>query len=230
MTSDFQLPTDSGKRRFRRALAWGLSASVLLHAAALLVTGAVPVPMRSPGEEDAATAEPERFGGLEAVDLRASAPSPVAERRVRVPEQERPRVRSPRIRRSTPETRPVVVELPRVALAPGGEAGPAGRRTGGATGQAGVSRGQGRRATSEPVPRTLQPRWSTPEGFRGLRVTVRVEVGADGRPTGRVELVPPTPSESFNRELRRAMTSVDYVPARRNGEPVRAWAEITFTF
>lgn len=81
-----------------------------------------------------------------------------------------------------------------------------------------------------PVPRSLLPDWSPPEEVWGHRVTVRVEVDEQGRPTGRVELVPPTPSESFNRELRRRMRKLEFVPARRDGRAVTAWAEITFAF
>jgi outer membrane biosynthesis protein TonB len=57
-----------------------------------------------------------------------------------------------------------------------------------------------------------------------------VEVDERGRPTGRVELEPPTPSPSFNRELRGRMARLEFLPARRDGRPVVAWAEITFTF
>ncbi|MFB6368305.1 MAG: energy transducer TonB, partial [Gemmatimonadota bacterium] len=83
---------------------------------------------------------------------------------------------------------------------------------------------------SPPVPRSLLPRWDPPPSVRGTRVTVHVEVGRDGRPTGRVRLEPPTGNESFDRRLREALTSIRYRPARRAGEPVVAWAEITFVF
>ena len=50
-----------------------------------------------------------------------------------------------------------------------------------------------------------------------------MEVGRDGRPTGRVRLEPATESEEFNRRLRETLTSLRYSPGTRAGEPVVAW-------
>jgi len=63
-----------------------------------------------------------------------------------------------------------------------------------------------------------------------MRITARVRVNAEGEPIGEVELVPPTPDPSFNRRLAEKVMQMRYIPARRDGEPVEAWAEITFVF
>jgi len=59
---------------------------------------------------------------------------------------------------------------------------------------------------------------------------VRVFVDAEGRPTGEVQLRPPTPNKRFNRKLIENVRRMEYYPARRNGLPVPGWAEITFVF
>jgi hypothetical protein len=63
-----------------------------------------------------------------------------------------------------------------------------------------------------------------------MRVTARVLVSAEGQPLGEVQLVPPTPDQAFNRRLVEKVLQMQYIPGRRDGEPVEAWAEITFVF
>ena len=63
-----------------------------------------------------------------------------------------------------------------------------------------------------------------------MKVTIRVQVDAYGRPTGYVELVPPTPNKKFNRKLEDKARGMQYYPARLDGRPVPGWAEITFVF
>lgn len=63
-----------------------------------------------------------------------------------------------------------------------------------------------------------------------MRVTVHVHVDAKGRPSGEVRLDPPTPDSAFNRRLVDKIRRMEYEPARRNGEPVAGWAQITFVF
>ncbi|MDX1577598.1 MAG: energy transducer TonB [Gemmatimonadota bacterium] len=81
-----------------------------------------------------------------------------------------------------------------------------------------------------PVPRSILPHWDPPQAVRGMEVTVRVFVDEGGRPSGLVELHPPTPDESFNREIRERIRGMEYRPALRSGVPVAGWAEITFIF
>lgn len=242
MAADFQLPTDPGARRYRRTLAGGVAASVLLHAAAVIVLGSGSGVPRAGEPAEAGGATRSHFRGMEAVSVRtAESSSPArspAQSQIRRPsERERPVRRLPRLRRPAPVLtgRPVAVEMPRLALAPAGGPGGEGTREArpGMAGRgpaAGRDGSAGGGSATPAVPRTLLPEWSPPNSVRGSRVTVRVEVDADGRPTGRVELLPPTPSESFNRTLRQRMTSVRYLPQRHGGEPVKGWAEITYVF
>jgi TonB family protein len=83
---------------------------------------------------------------------------------------------------------------------------------------------------TSPIPRSIVPHWDPPEAVRGMEVTVRVFVDEWGRPTGEVELDPPTPHRGFNREIVNRVRRMEYRPARRNGSPVAGWAEITFVF
>lgn len=89
--------------------------------------------------------------------------------------------------------------------------------------------GTGSRTTS-PVPRSLVPEWDPPARVRGMRVTARVLVNAKGEPIGEVQLSPPTPDRDFNRRLAEKVLQMRYTPGRRDGQPVEAWAEITFVF
>jgi len=81
-----------------------------------------------------------------------------------------------------------------------------------------------------PIPRSVVPQWDAPRSVRGMEVTVRVFVDADGHPTGIVELDPPTPDAGFNRTIMEQVKTWEYQPARRDGSPVEGWAEITFIF
>lgn len=116
---------------------------------------------------------------------------------------------------------PAGLEAPRDA----GRSGPIETRAG--AGPPGSGSGE---AESPPVPRSIFPEWDPPAGARGMEVTVRVRVDATGRPTGEVELVPPTPDRAFNHRLRQRAVRMEYLPARRGGVPVPGWAEITFVF
>lgn len=238
MPADFELPTDSGTRRFRRTLAVGVTASALLHAAGVILIGPG-TSLPGTGERlDGRSPTASEFRGMEALSVRASeSEARGGPEGHRTEERERvaPRVSRPRSSKPGLRGRPVPVEFPRLALASAGASGGASAedapsaQSGPAASRGGEGSGGGE-AASPGVPRTLMPQWSPPESVRGLRVTVRVEVDADGRPTGRVELVPPTPSEAFNRTLRQRMTDVRYLPLRRGGEAVKGWAEITFVF
>lgn len=217
---------DRRRREGRRALAGGLAVSLLVH---LLVLFAWRVPAgagtAAADREAGPVPRVEPRSGLRAVSVGAE-----AGRRAPAPErEERPALPEPQVRSAADgELALRRVEggaAPRLPLRGSGD-GAAGSSSGGASpGASGAGSGD-----SPPVPRSLLPEWSPPREVRGARVTVRVEVDARGRPTGDVLLDPPTASESFNRTLRRRMTSLDYLPARRDGEPVAGWAEITFVF
>lgn len=216
-----ELRTRQGRRRFRRALAWGFLASLAFHAAVFLLWRGLPA-ADAPGGPAAASraAEPRPTeGALRAVDLAASA----------APE-EIPPPSAPRLdplapppewddASESPSLGPVSLEEP--AGGPPGE--------GGAERGRGADRGPGS-GTRGPVPRSILPQWDPPPDVRGMRVTVHVHVDAEGRPSGEVRLDPPTPDSAFNRRLVDKVRRMEYEPARRNGEPVAGWAQITFVF
>ena len=81
-----------------------------------------------------------------------------------------------------------------------------------------------------PSARSILPSWKAPSTVYGLVVLARVHTDAGGRATGPVELTPPTPSRRTNEEIVERVRSLAYWPARRDGVPVDAWAEITFVF
>lgn len=209
--------------------------SAAVHAALFLLWRGTPGP--AAGEAAGASPRvegPDAWRGVQAVAVRAEGgaeerpPARVEVDRAepRVLERSRPRLTLRRV--TTPPRAPV-----RLAAAGQGS----GRQGQGSApaGEGADSRGQGGGGggdggLSPPVPRSLLPQWDPPKSVRGSRVTVRVEVDRSGRPTGNVVLEPPTPDGSFNRRLKRRMASLEFLPATRNGEPIAAWAEITFLF
>lgn len=202
----------------RRALAWGLAASLALHAVAFLAVRGGPVV--TDGGAAAGPPSPDPAiprDALHAVHLAVRLDE------IRPPPRPRLDVAEPVVvTRAVPSTplasAPVAVGKPPSA---GDRAGPNG------TGSAGEGASEG---MTPPVPRSLFPEWEPPASVRGMEVTVRVRVDARGRPTGEVELVPPTPDRAFNRRLAEKARRMEYRPARKDGVPVVGWAEITFVF
>ncbi|MDT8435436.1 MAG: energy transducer TonB [Gemmatimonadota bacterium] len=212
------------RRRYRRALAAGLAASVLLHGAVLLGWRADRLP---PG---ATTAAGPRSGDA----LAAAGSGALQALAVSVP----PRIEIP----SPPAPLPVLdapeiefrepVESPSLALGkldggrsaagPPGLAGATGRGDGGAD-------AAGRRRNTVPEPRVIVPDWDAPRALKGMRVRLRVLVDERGRAVD-VVLDPPTPDDGFNRRLIDTALGMDFRPALRDGRPVRDWAVITRVF
>lgn len=213
---------DRNARRFRAPLLWGLAASVLLHGLLLLgwrtdiavpgASGAVP---RDPG-----------------------APSPGGSASMRAVET---RVRTSRVPPPPPPVaEPAAPDIAEVELALEDAPAAVSRRPGGPSREPGAggepgppvpgSAGAGPPAFVPPAPRSILPAWDPPEAARGREVTVRVRVDARGRPTRPVEVRPSTGDEDFDRRLVRKVLRMDFEPARRGGEPVAAWAELTFVF
>lgn len=230
MTFEHQQTVRGRRRGYRRLLARALAASALLHAALFALWRVQPLPPPGTGAPagEAPSPAPPPEDALRVTRIAPAADAgeePSRPAAARLPEAREPTVHeptsSPSEALSLERVRPAS-GAPRLALSTG-EGSPAQ-----GSGPAGSAGEPGR--ISPPVPRSLLPQWNPPEGVRGTRVTVRVEVGRDGRPTGRVRLEPPTSSEEFNRRLRETLTSLRYRPARRAGEPVVAWAEITFVF
>lgn len=235
VTFQHRQPVRDRRRRFRRVLSRALIVSALLHGVLLLAWRGGPPPPPGAGEAGAgasmaSASPPPPEGALRAVEVARSAAGEEGEpAAARMPESA-PEVRSP----AEPAAERLALETVRASAAPGAALDVAGGEDG--SGEDGSPEAGGSGAPGEPgrisppVPRSILPQWDPPGEVRGARVTVRVEVGRDGRPTGRVQLDPPTESEEFNRRLRETLTSLRYRPARRAGEPVEAWAEITFVF
>lgn len=200
-------------RGFRRTLAWGLTASVLLHLALALAWRGAALPAPSPGPDRAASVSPTPGGALQAVSVRRAAPVEVPRRPAPVRAAEDPDLRPPRVS----EAGVAAGELERPAPGPAPEGGASG--------------GPGGGVVRPPVPRSVLPEWDAPSEVRGRTVTVRVHVDSAGRPTGLVELVPRTSHEGFNGRLVRKARAMRFAPARDGrGRPVAAWAELTFSF
>lgn len=208
-------------RMGRGVLARALAASVLLHVAAFLAVRGVALPLPFDARAgDRARALPPAPGTL--VDIRVT----VVRERISPPPRPQLAVDAPRAVRAAPRPAPSAVAVRSAALRPVG-LGTAGLPEG-TTGGAGE--GGGTEGVVPPVPRSVFPEWDPPAAVRGMEVTVRVRVDAEGRPTGEVRLLPPTPDRSFNRRLLEKARRMEYHPARRGGVPVPGWAEITFVF
>jgi hypothetical protein len=82
----------------------------------------------------------------------------------------------------------------------------------------------------ESIAQDILSDWRPSGSLYGVVVTARAHLDAAGQPTGLVELVPPTENQQVNRQIVSRVRTLEYQPARRGGEPVAAWAEITFVF
>lgn len=220
MSSRFDLPLDAAGRRFRRVLGPALLTSVAAHVVLVLVAGQVRL------TADGGSGEPTRRPASTEDAVRAVQLPDVGRRTIPRP--------PPPVFAAEPElsVQPTLESrrLPDVRLASHGAPPPrllGGE--GGGSGRDGSAAGAGDRRMPA-VPRSLFPAWDPPASVRGRTVTVRVHVDSGGRPTGIVELDPPTPDEAFNRKLRERVRRMEFRPARRNGEAVAAWAELTFEF
>ncbi len=209
--------TTRTSRRQRPLWASALIASVALHALAFVLwRGAAPLgDLRT---ADRRAASPRAGGGA------ATAVYMAPLRQARIPPPPAPvlAIEAPEVEPDEPAAPSSGPDLrPATALAMPG--------IGGGTGSAGPGSGDGTDYVS-PVPRSVLPYWDPPPSVRGLEVTVRILVDETGRPTGMVELDPPTPDGRFNKEIITRVRLMEYHPARRNGAPVAGWAEITFVF
>lgn len=202
-----------------RAARWcGLLVSVLLHALVFLLWGG-----KAPDREGEAPGARRPVltaggGGLRAV-----------------------RVSLPQRRDIPPPPRPVLaVEVPKVEIReleisiPGAELLPVGAPgrfpgLGGGPGQGDGGEGGAGDGYISPIPRSVVPHWNPPRSVRGMEITARVFVDANGHPS-LVELDPPTPDAAFNREIIRQLRRWEYRPAELHGAAVEGWAEITFIF
>lgn len=230
MTYQHQKSVRRRRRGFRRLLVRALAVSVLLHAALLLLWRVEPAPPPGAGGAPGAASSPSRLPDEAMRVMEVARPAAESEEETGRPVVARLPEAAPVVRDPVPAPNAMSTERvsarpagsPRLALATGSGGGSNSRQGSGSPGEPG--------RISPPVPRSLLPQWDPPPEVRGSRVTVHVEVGRDGRPTGEIRLEPPTESEEFNRKLRKTLTSLRYRPGTRSGQPVVAWAEITFVF
>lgn len=212
-------------RRERAARAGACLLSVLVHALVVLAWPAASIPVEGLPQTEAARR-------AERAPLRAIA------------------LREPRASRRATSARPVprvdaresvAVELPEiVARAVPTPRGPDLRRADAASREwtppllaeasdpaASSEEGEG---YVRPIALSILRDWKPRTWLHGVEITVRVYTSAAGRATGLVELVPETPDRELNGEIVARVRELAYRPAQRDGEPVAAWAEITFVF
>lgn len=201
-------------RRERAAWGAGILVSVLLHALLFLLWPGGPVPA-----EGTPTADALRFSAsddpVRVIDVREP-----ARREIEVPKRpllalEMPEIGADELVRSSPE--PAWTPAVRPPSPPG--FGPRLPAT--------IEEGDG---YVRPIALSILPDWKPPRSLHGVEIIVRVHTSAAGRATGLVELVPPTPDAAWNRQIVSRVRGLEYRPAVRNGQPVAAWAEITFVF
>ena len=210
------MPSERWDERERRLLGWSLLASVSIHAILVVVWRTEPAAAGGPAET-ARAAPVAALGGGALQALSIAPPRPLeTPAPPEAPLAEEPVVEIPEIGGSFS----ITLGMPGPMA---GEASGTGPSVGSGLG------GTGARTTS-PVPRSLVPEWDPPGEVRGMRVTARVRVNAEGKPIGDVQLHPPTPNREFNRRLIDKVLRMEYIPAHREGKPVEAWAEITFVF
>lgn len=221
-------PSRRNSARQRKALWTGLAISAAFHA--LLLFGWRAPPAEGPGSLSAGPRAGDyraAEGGGEMTALAIAAPRPIE---VPAPPQTRPQVRDPEFRVTEPERHVITASLngPSGGTPAEGRSGPGLPGVDGA-GDGGSDRA-GRDRRSPPTPRSITPRWDPPQELRGRRVTLRVHVDALGEPTGEIEIQPRIADSGFEKQLRKDVLAMDFLPARRDGRPVADWAELTLTF
>jgi hypothetical protein len=205
-------------RRYRAACCGGTLLSVLLHFFVFLLWPGATVPLMSLGGSD--------------VDPAFQRPDPVRVVRLAAADQTSPATTVPTLTRVWP-----TVAVRQMAASPRALDLTPARSLDGRRGAA----PQLRHSTPgplvleadryvQPIALGILPDWKPRWSLHGVVVTARVHLDAAGRPTGLVELVPPTQSQRVNREIVSRVRTLEYQPASRNGDSVAAWAEITFVF
>jgi hypothetical protein len=222
-------PSRRNAARQRKALWAGFAVSAIVHAALLL--GWRSTDMQGPGSQAAGPRAGDfraAAGGGEMIAITIAAPRPID---VPAPPSTRPRVRDPEIRVQEPERQIIAASL----AGPAGGGRPGDDRTGpglkGADGEgAGGNDMEGLDRRTFPTPRSIIPRWDSPDEMKGRRVTFRVHVDSRGEPTGEVEIEPRIADSGFENRLRKDLLKMDFLPGRVDGRPVADWAELTYTF
>jgi len=221
-------PSRRNAARQRKALWIGFAISAAFHG--LLLFGWRTASPDGPGSLAAGPRAGEfraAAGGGELVALAIAAPRPIE---VPAPPATRPQIRDPEIRVQEPERHLITASLngPSGGSPAEGRAGPGLPGADGA-GDGGADR-EGRDRRTFPTPRSIIPRWDAPRELKGQRVTLRVRVDATGEPTGEIEIQPKLANAGFEKQLRRDVLAMDFLPGRQDGRAVADWAELTLTF
>ena len=94
----------------------------------------------------------------------------------------------------------------------------------------GEGEGEGGDVYIAPRARSILRTWSPPAHVLGTEVLARVFTNEAGQAVGPIELLPPTSDRETNDEIIYRVRNLTYWPATVNGEPVAAWAEVSFEF
>lgn len=226
-------------RREGRIASYAFGASAAAHLLLLLWAHQ---PVLSEGTATAfANHRPSSSAEMEVVHLReaiiqpASEPAPSSEGRRAVPVQQ---IDPPLVVRRQPVRRRMGPSLVRAqgrpSLAgmalPGLGDGLGGRPGNGEGDGAGEGEGEGGDVYIAPRARTILRTWSPPEHVFGTEALVRVYTDEDGLPTGAIEFASQTADRETNDEIAYRVLNLTYWPATINGEPIAAWAEVSFEF
>ena len=219
-------PVTSSVKRVRvdHAAWWGgMLASVVLHALVVMLWGGDIIQVEGTSPSRRWSSFVSGGGAIQSIRISFSHSEEMPPPPTPIIEVEIPRVKMREISVSLPGARLLPVRLP--ARLPGISGGSGSGRDG--LGEGGD--GEGEQGYEAPVPKSVIPQWDPPESVRGLQVTVYVLVDEQGWPRD-VELDPPTPDNGFNRHIVSQVKGWKYRPARRAGQSITGWAEITFIF
>lgn len=221
-------PSRRNSVRQRKALWAGFAISAAFHA--LLLLGWRAPAHDGPGSLAAGPRTGDykaAAGGGAMVALAIAPPRPIE---VPAPPATRPLLRDPEVAAQQPERQIIAASFsgPSAGLPTDGNAGP-GLPGATGTGDGGNDR-EGRDRRTFPTPRSIIPRWDAPKELKGQRVTLRVRVDSRGEPTGEIEIEPDLRDSGFEKQLRKDLLAMDFLPGRQDGTPVTDWAELTLTF
>lgn len=217
-------------RRYTRAVAWGMTISIVGHALLFIVFSSrpLPVPPFAAAGERMGDSRAAAGGGMETVQL--STPTRVPESPTPIPTPT-PALTDAEL----PDPELSEEDVPAIALAdqlatPGADGpgeGP-GLTEGVGAGDGGTE-AEGRFRVVPPRPKgMILPPSDRPDAVRGKEVEVWVYVTATGRVVpDSTRLNPPTGHRSFDRRLREHASSWVFEAARRDGRPVGEWFRYT---
>jgi hypothetical protein len=228
-------------RQDRRRLLSGIAASLAIHTVALAVwqassstsegaLGALAhqrpqasdpmefVNFRAPPREE--SGPPAASGGSESAVPVARVSPPALARQSSFAQ----RLSTTRVRAQSPNSLAGLASLPGMGDGVGSSIGD------GESDGSGEMAGNGSAVYIAPRARSILRTWRPPDSVLGTEVLARILTDAAGVPTGPIELLPPTGHRETDDEIVYRVRNLDYWPATLNGEPIGAWAEITFEF